>query len=203
MNRSEAGKLGYKKSLAHILKFIKSRRKIAFINFKKKNKKCLCCKRPIIFEKRNNKFCNHRCAGLFNNKKPYSVKTIRKCLNCEKPLPHWGVKYCSPKCQIAVQWKNKKKIIEEKGFEKTNTVAKKFIIEKRGRKCEICGRRKWRGKLIPIILDHIDGNSMNSNLTNLRIICPNCDAQLPTFTGRNRGHGRESRRKFYKKHGYS
>ena len=37
----------------------------------------------------------------------------------------------------------------------------------------------------------------NNNLDNLRLICPNCDALLPTFAGRNRGNGRVYRRLRY------
>ena len=43
---------------------------------------------------------------------------------------------------------------------------------------------------IPLIVDHIDGNYRNILDTNLRLICPNCDAQLSTYKGRNRGRGR-------------
>ena len=42
---------------------------------------------------------------------------------------------------------------------------------------------------IPLIVDHIDGNYRNILDTNLRLICPNCDAQLSTYKGRNRGRG--------------
>lgn len=31
-------------------------------------------------------------------------------------------------------------------------------------------------------LDHIDGNSENSRLENLRILCPNCHSQTETFS---------------------
>lgn len=57
---------------------------------------------------------------------------------------------------------------------------------------------EWNLKEIPLIMDHIDGNSYNSSLKNLRFICPNCDALLPTYKGRNKGNGRYSRRKRYK-----
>jgi hypothetical protein len=56
----------------------------------------------------------------------------------------------------------------------------------------------WMGQPIPIILDHIDGNSDNWAIINLRLVCPNCDAQLPTFKSKNIGHGRFYRRKRYK-----
>lgn len=51
--------------------------------------------------------------------------------------------------------------------------------------CEVCLLKEWNNLPIPIELDHIDGNHLNNNLNNLRILCPNCHAQTDTYRGKN------------------
>jgi len=74
---------------------------------------------------------------------------------------------------------------------------KKFLLEDRGNICENCGNHEWCGKNIPLDMDHEDGNPENWSLQNLRLLCPNCHAQTPTYKGANRGNGRFSRRERY------
>jgi len=52
-------------------------------------------------------------------------------------------------------------------------------------------------KSLYLFLDHIDGNSENNARENLRLVCPNCDSQLPTFKYRNYGNGRHKRKERY------
>jgi hypothetical protein len=35
----------------------------------------------------------------------------------------------------------------------------------------------WNGQVLPLILDHISGNSADNSPDNLRLLCPNCDSQ--------------------------
>lgn len=53
--------------------------------------------------------------------------------------------------------------------------------------CDICGIVEWRGQIMSLIVDHIDGIPWNNVLENLRLVCPNCASLLPTHCGRNRG----------------
>ncbi len=62
----------------------------------------------------------------------------------------------------------------------------------------ICGTQdQWNGTTLTLIIDHIDGDAGHSRRENLRLICPNCDSQLPTYKARNRGSGRYYRRQRY------
>lgn len=72
-------------------------------------------------------------------------------------------------------------------------MARRFLIEERGNRCEICNQETWMGKKIPLVLDHIDGNAVNYVVPNLRMVCGNCNMQLETFAGRNRGRGRRGK----------
>ena len=54
-------------------------------------------------------------------------------------------------------------------------------------KCEICGIESWNGSILRMQLDHIDGNSHNHKLENLRMICPNCHSQTETYCGKQNG----------------
>jgi len=54
-------------------------------------------------------------------------------------------------------------------------------------KCEEC---KWakmsKDGRLPLELDHINGDSKDNRLVNLRVLCPNCHSLKPTHRGLNR-----------------
>lgn len=75
--------------------------------------------------------------------------------------------------------------------------AKRHLLALNGHKCEMCNTTEWLGQPIPLVCDHIDGDSTNNQLSNFRLICNNCDATLPTYKSRNRGRGREYDRNRY------
>jgi hypothetical protein len=56
------------------------------------------------------------------------------------------------------------------------------------RRCELCGQgEEWRGMLMSLILDRINGIPDDNRLENLRIVCPNCAGTLETHCGARTG----------------
>lgn len=52
--------------------------------------------------------------------------------------------------------------------------------------CEKCGQDEWwNGEKISLILDHVNGVHSDHRIENLRMVCPNCNATLPTNGGKN------------------
>lgn len=64
---------------------------------------------------------------------------------------------------------------------------KLFEFNLKERICEECGQDEfWNNKKLILQLDHINGNSKDNRLINLKILCPNCHSQTPTFSGKKR-----------------
>ncbi len=131
-----------------------------------------------------------------------NVKIPRKpCLTCGKE-PHGATyKYCSNACQHEFQYKvhvRKWQAGEVSGLQRigiVTTYVKKFLRIKYDNKCCLCGWSEMNPKseIVPLVADHIDGNWRNNEEKNLRLLCPNCDALTPTYSGLNRGNGRPNR----------
>jgi hypothetical protein len=78
-------------------------------------------------------------------------------------------------------------ILKENSKYNRNNLKKRLYDEQLlKRECCLCGQdENWNGMKISLILDHINGVYDDNRLENLRIVCPNCNAGLDTFAGKN------------------
>lgn len=148
-----------------------------------------------------------RFFGLVQGKvKTYPPKDIENsfCLNCGKKIePRLGKnrpgKYCNNKCQG--EFRKKQNIgqwLSHSGTfnnpHSTPKFIKPYILEDQEHKCSICKTPDvWNDKHMVFVLDHIDGDASNNHRDNLRLVCHNCDSQLPTYKRRNKKSSRISR----------
>jgi hypothetical protein len=131
-----------------------------------------------------------------NPKKPRTP-----CPICGKEPYRTSYKYCSNKCQQEFEYRDYIKQWKEGlilGLNSLGIVSgpvKRYLREKYLNKCCICGWSEINSStgVVPLVADHIDGNWRNNRESNLRLLCPNCDALTPTFSALNKGRGRPNR----------
>lgn len=80
-----------------------------------------------------------------------------------------------------------------KGSTRTNMALKRTLINyhKWKDECKECGLSEWRGKKLVLELDHIDGDTSNNTIENLRFLCPNCHSLTDAFRGRSTNSSRK------------
>jgi hypothetical protein len=101
--------------------------------------------------------------------------------------------------KLGLAWKDKnykperpkiptKEILEGKHpYYQTLKLKKRLLSEGlKENRCDICGITEWNNKELFMQLDHIDGDSHNHRIENLRMVCPNCHSQTHTYCGKNK-----------------
>lgn len=108
--------------------------------------------------KNSERFCSVRCVGL--NRKAATLKIHEKWLEGNSD----GSEATGSGGGLKVSFRE-------------------ALLEKRGRKCSICGWSEVHESLgySPVEVDHADGNKNNNRLENLRVLCPNHHSLTLTF----------------------
>ena len=86
-------------------------------------------------------------------------------------------------------------LVAGSGYSRGHLKARLYAEGLKRPECELCGQGElWHGHRIALILDHVNGVANDNRLENLRIVCPNCAATLPTHCGRKLRQRRSCRR---------
>lgn len=90
-----------------------------------------------------------------------------------------GRNFSRPKLSLSV-------ILVQYSTYSTNDLKKRLVKELQWEyKCKMCELPGiWNNSPLSLHLDHINGTHTDHRLENLRLLCPNCHSQTPTFGGR-------------------
>jgi hypothetical protein len=147
-------------------------------------------------EKSRNRLSKNR-AGLAGKPLP---KVVKSCFTCRKAINRNANTYCSHKCQVKnernifiVKWLNEE--VSGNNNTATNSLSsyvRTYMLEINNCACSVCGWNKRHPvDNKPLVeIDHINGDSSNSFYSNLRVLCPNCHSETPTFRARNKKSSR-------------
>lgn len=98
-------------------------------------------------------------------------------------ISHFKQEYRVPNKKIEL----KEVLVENSTYSRSHLKKRLYNEGLKERCCEMCGQgEEWRGQKMSLILDHINGVHNDNRIENLRIVCPNCNATLPTHAGKNK-----------------
>jgi 5-methylcytosine-specific restriction endonuclease McrA len=148
------------------------------------------------------RLCDHGCGRVarFVNKSERHVceKSSNKCPSVRKrnseglKKAHSEGRVPSPSSEMrerSVLSKQREAIERKfvKGSKSSGAWIKEMLFKHFGweEKCKECGQSNiHNGKHLTLQLDHINGDSADNRIENLKLLCPNCHSQTETFCGR-------------------
>ncbi len=96
---------------------------------------------------------------------------------------HWRSRPSTPSRQRPLE----EVLVENSTYDRGSLkrrLAREGLLKER---CAVCGSNPtWQGQPLILVLDHVNGIHNDHRLENLRLLCPNCNSQTATFSGRNR-----------------
>jgi len=101
---------------------------------------------------------------------------------CENTVKKGAGIYCSFVCEGKHRTQKVLVTLESDGVV-GNIFLRKYLMKINDNKCQECGWGVPNPVLNKVCLDlhHIDGDSKNTRLSNVQLLCPNCHSLTPTY----------------------
>jgi hypothetical protein len=127
------------------------------------------------------------CRAVGLEVKGNNYDTIKRYINIlQLDTSHFksGIKLATERSKI--EWSS----VDDSEFfivaERKRCRVKKRLLKYKSYQCELCNLSGvWNNKPLSLQLDHINGNSIDNRLENLRFLCPNCHSQTTTYAGKS------------------
>lgn len=126
------------------------------------------------------------CLKIYNNDWYGNRQTLKKYIKKHQiDTSHFGFEQRKPTTPRTVKSLSEL-LVENCNTNTTDLKIKLYKSKLKKEECELCGQGPiWCGKKMSLRLDHINGINTDNRIENLQIVCPNCDATLDTFSGKN------------------
>lgn len=72
-------------------------------------------------------------------------------------------------------------LVQNSTYKSSNLLHRLIAEGLKTAECEKCYLTEWQGEKISFELDHINGDNTDNRIENLKILCPNCHSQTPTW----------------------
>ncbi len=129
-------------------------------------------------------------------------KLEKSCAYCQSMIPNRN-KYCNIRCKVLQEryiYVEKWKRGEVSGNTCDNHILsnhiRNYLLDDIKHQCSKCSWSEINPvtKKVPLEINHIDGDHMNSRPENLEVVCLNCHALTPNYRALNWGNGRPNRK---------
>ena len=130
---------------------------------------------------------------------PRKPRTL--CPACNVVVENLRSRYCSLRCQMEFQHRvyiRRWLAGELHGARGEGCVSKhirRWLYERASSRCEKCGWSRVHPVtgMVPLTVNHINGDSENHRPENLELLCGGCHMLTPNYGNLNKGHGRKKR----------